>query len=424
MTSDPRILFVDQTGNLGGAELCLADLATHLRSRCAVFLFESGPFQELLEKGGVRTIVVRASAPKANVRKKAKHSAYFLTIPAFIWLVVSLSRSARGFDLLYANTAKALIVTAVTGLLLRKPFLFHLHDIIDVAHFSSLNRWLLVTAANLADGIVANSEATAAAYRKAGGTNRNLRVVPNGFRVERFRTNVEILSREIRASVGARDRLVVGLFGRITAWKGQKILIEALQQLPDVAAVIVGDALFTDEDRQYKRELVALASRLDVDSRIYFAGFQADILPYLNAVDLVVHCSISAEPFGRVIVEASLAGKPVIAARCGGPAEIIEDRVTGILVSPGDPGELARAIKEVQSDRIWAEKLATFGREVAAERFALERILDEWGDFINTTFRGVVKPQVRISEGVRQTSPKQPEVGLTGGAQHAFSDRP
>jgi len=128
VTSDPRILFVDQTGKLGGAEFCLADLAIWVRHRCTVFLFEPGPFQEFLEENGVDVAVVGGQlggslALPLNVRKNAKLSAYFIAVPAFIWLVISLCRVAGGFDLLYANTAKALVATAVTALLLRKPFL-------------------------------------------------------------------------------------------------------------------------------------------------------------------------------------------------------------------------------------------------------------------------------------------------------------
>jgi len=177
------ILFVDQTGKLGGAELCLADLAVHLRGRSAVLLFEPGPFQRLLEEGGVNTIVVgeRVGGPvlPTNVSKKSKAMAYVLAFPAFLGLLIRTLRVARAFDVLYANTAKALVITALVGRILRKPFLFHLHEILSAEHFNPFNRWLLVTAANFATGIIANSEATAEAYRKAGGRNRNLTVVPN-----------------------------------------------------------------------------------------------------------------------------------------------------------------------------------------------------------------------------------------------------
>ena len=379
-----------------------------------VFLFESGPFLTLLEENGVRTTAIKASAPKTTIHKKTKLVSYLQAGPGFIWLVIKLMRLARGFDLLYSNTAKAAVVTAAAAVVLGKPFLVHLHDVIDAEHFGCLNRWLLVTAANLAKGVVANSEATAKAYRDAGGRNANLVVVPNGFREERFQVDVESLSREIRASMAVRDGALVGLFGRISPWKGQQILIEALPQLPEVSAVIVGEALFTDEDRQYKRELVDLAGSLGVRDRVHFAGFQRDVLPFFRAVDLVVHCSTSAEPFGRVIVEALLAGRPVIATRLGGPAEIIEDRVTGLLVSPGNPAELAQAIRELLADRLLAEELVLAGKEAMSRRFGLEQVLAKWTEFIKRSFDGVNTQSVGGSKRTERNRTKEGRGELKG----------
>ena len=379
----PKILFIDYTGELAGGQLCLADIAIHLRNRSEVFLFESGPFRELLEKNGVTVRLPRGRTVNLSVRKKSGVLAYLASVPVLISLVFSLARVAQSFDLLYANTAKAVMVAIPVSILVRKPLLVHLHDIIGAEHFNRLNSWLLVTGANLAKGMVANSEATAAAYRKAGGRNRNLRVIPNGFAVDRFDTDVSVLSERVRKSLGGDESPLIGLFGRIAAWKGQKVLVEALGRLPNANGVVVGDALFTDQDQQYKRELVLLAEQIGISQRVHFAGFQSEVLPYLKAVDVVVHCSTAPEPFGRVIVEAQLAGKPIIATRGGGPSEIIEDRVTGILVQPNDPAALALAIQELLEKPKWAQELAVNGRQAAIRRFGLDSVLKEWTAFID-----------------------------------------
>jgi glycosyltransferase involved in cell wall biosynthesis len=382
VTSDPQILFIDHTGELAGGQLCLSDIAISLRNQCQVFLFESGPFREFMERNGVTVCVPDRRTASLSVRKKSGRFAYLASIPILISLIFNLARVAKGFDLLYANTAKALMVSIPVALLLRKPLLFHLHDIIGAEHFNRINSWLLVTGANLANGIVANSEASAAAYRRAGGRNRNLKVIPNGFPLERFAGGESKSKQALRESFADADPPVVGLFGRIATWKGQKILVEALSKLPKVNGIIVGEALFTDEDQQYKRDVIALAEKLGLSKRLRFAGFQTDVLPYLEAVDVVVHCSISPEPFGRVIVEAQLAGKPVIATKGGGPSEIIEDRVTGILVPPNDSNELAKAIELLLENRDWAQKLAENGRREAIRRFGLNSVLAEWTSYM------------------------------------------
>jgi glycosyltransferase involved in cell wall biosynthesis len=410
VTSDPQILFIDHTGELAGGQLCLADIVVRLRNRCAVFLFERGPFGEFLEKQGVTVRLPKGEVSALSVRKKSGWLAYLASGPNLLSLVRCLAREAKGFDLLYANTAKALMVTAVTALLLRKPFLFHLHDIISPEHFNRLNSWLLVTGANLANGIVANSEASAAAYRKEGGKNRNLIVIPNGFEIERFAVEASAPVRAIRTAIGAENRPLVGLFGRIAAWKGQKVLIQALSSLPEVSGVLVGEALFTDEDQQYKGELIHLLEKLGLSNRVQLVGFQLDILPYLKAVDLVVHCSVSPEPFGRVIVEAQLAGKPVIATRGGGPSEIIQDRLTGILVEPNDPKHLAKAIRELLEDRKWAGELAARGRQAAIARFGLENVLNSWTEFIYRTALGSRTSRSPNRESLRSAMKSPSEV--------------
>jgi len=129
--------------------------------------------------------------------------------------------------------------------------------------------------------------------------------------------------------------------------------------------------------------LLVLVEELGMTRRVHFAGFQNDVLPYLKAVDVVVHCSTSPEPFGRVIVEAQLAGKPVIATRGGGPSEIIEDRITGFLVTPNDPNELALVIQELLEKPKASEELATNGRRAAVQRFGLESVLEQWTAFID-----------------------------------------
>jgi len=398
---DPRILFVDQTGELGGAELCLADLAIRLRNRGSVFLFEAGPFEELLKQNGVDVRLANRAGPKPSVSKRSRFYAYLFALPGLLSLIGDLARAAKGFDLLYANTAKAMMVTTAVGLLLRKRFLFHLHDMIDAAHFSRLNRWLLVLAANLATGVVANSEATAAAYRRSGGRNRNLAVVPNGFRLELFQGN----GPELRPAIASEGRSVIGMFGRITSWKGQKVLIQALAQVPDVTAVFVGAPLFTDEDKTYQQELIVQAKELGVADRVQFAGFQRNILPYLKAVDLVAHCSISPEPFGRVIVEALLAGKPVIATRGGAPAEIIEDGVTGVLVSPNESAELAAAIRSLLADPVRASQMAARGREIVSKRYSLDHLLPEWIEFIDRSASWKATRQSGGSASLRHSEP-------------------
>lgn len=368
------ILFIDQSGELGGAELCLADLAEFSRPHSAVFLFQTGPFVDFLRAKEIAVHVAVLPRAAAGVGKAAGLFSYLWAVPAMGLLIYRAMRVARNFDLLYANTAKALIVVSVVAFLLRKKFCFHLHDILNAEHFSSVNRRLIVSLANRSRAVVANSLATAQAYQSSGGKKHLLRVIPNGFNISQFQSALGSQSPE--RAPGAFP--IVGLFGRITRWKGQHIFIRALAQLSGVRGLIVGEAFFTEEDRAYAREISSLAAELRIAERIQFAGFQRDILPSLQAVDLVVHCSTSPEPFGRVIVEAMLAGRPVIASKAGGAMEILKDEATGLLVEPGNSQALAAAIQKLLGNRELAAKMGQAAKRDAEERFSLDRILQRW----------------------------------------------
>jgi glycosyltransferase involved in cell wall biosynthesis len=382
MRNYPGILFLDQSGELGGAELCLADLAEFCRDRSAVLLFQDGPFAGLLRAKNVPVIIATLPQVAVRVNKSAGVSAYLCAVPAIGLLIYRAMKSAKDFELLYANTAKALVVAAMLAFLLRKKFCFHLHDIVNSDHFSAINRRLIVALANRAQAVVANSQATAEAYKSAGGKNRRIRVVHNGFKPFDFGSGSSTRPTGTRCGTEAGNSPVVGLFGRITPWKGQHVFIKALVELPDVRGLIVGDALFTREDRSYAQELRDLVAHLRIADRIHFTGFCPDILPLLLSVDVVAHCSTSPEPFGRVIVEAMLAGRPVIATRAGGAMEIVSDNQTGLLVEPGDSHALAAAIQRLLENREFAAEMGRAAKRDAEQRFRLDRILQEWNECI------------------------------------------
>jgi glycosyltransferase involved in cell wall biosynthesis len=112
-----------------------------------------------------------------------------------------------------------------------------------------------------------------------------------------------------------------------------------------------------------------------VQDRVHFLGFRRDIPELLHVVDAVVHTSIAAEPFGRVVVEGMLAGRPVVATRAGGVLEIIDDGRTGLLVPPGDAAALAQVLARIQAQPEAFREMAAAGQADAQTRFALSSVL-------------------------------------------------
>ncbi|MFL6519569.1 MAG: glycosyltransferase [Chthoniobacterales bacterium] len=367
-----RILFVHDAAIIGGAELHLLSVARHFRESATVVLFADGPFRQALEAAGVRVRVFGSRWVVRGVRREGPRFS-FANIASVIRLVWLTAHAARGSDLIYANSPKAVLVVSIARLVRRKPVIWFLHDLLIETHFSPQSIRLLVAAANrTAARIVANSKATAAAFVAAGGRGDRTRVVYYGVDAAPFTdTGVELSA--LRADLRPDGSYIAGIFGRMTRWKGQDVVLRALVNVPSVVAVFVG----AEEDPAFAEELRRLAHELRISDRVRFLGFREDVPQLMRAVDCVVHVPTDPEPFGRVVVEGVLARRPVIATRYGGIPEIIENGVSGILIAPGSPDELANALRRVFSDRGAAAEMAATGRARALAFFNDKRMLSE-----------------------------------------------
>jgi glycosyltransferase involved in cell wall biosynthesis len=146
-----------------------------------------------------------------------------------------------------------------------------------------------------------------------------------------------------------RSCFVVGIVGRLAEWKGQDVFLRAFAMAfpdGDEQALVVGSAMFGED--AFADHLMRLASQLGIAERVSFTGFTDDVTSKLADMDVLVHASVVAEPFGQVIVEGMVCGLPVVATRGGGPSEIIEDGVTGLLYEPGNDEELARILLQLE----------------------------------------------------------------------------
>jgi glycosyltransferase involved in cell wall biosynthesis len=371
-----RILFVSYTAMLGGGELCLLDFAKAYRDTSEVLLLTDGNLKPRLESLGVKVNLLTSSRSLADV-KVSSGLASLKSIGELWRLGRQVAQKSKDFDLIHVNNQKGFVVAAIARFLGGAPVVWHLHDILTADIFSPLNRRIAVTLANwCATRVMVNSQATADAFIAAGGNSRLLRTVHNGFDSEvfdRVKDNQAGLREELRIP---RDRPLVGIFSRLSYWKGQHILLEAAMQLPNVHLLLVGEALFGEAE--YSERLKNMAMQDSLKGRVHWLGFREDISALMKACNVIAHCSTAPEPFGRVIVEAQLAKRPAIATIGGGTGEIIEDQVTGLLVSPNDPQLLAKAIQSIISDRDFANSLTAAAYEQAKTKFSITSVCAEF----------------------------------------------
>jgi glycosyltransferase involved in cell wall biosynthesis len=164
------------------------------------------------------------------------------------------------------------------------------------------------------------------------------------------------------------DGPVISIVGRLQAVKGHRIYLEAARAVlaarPDAKFWIVGDG-------ELRRELEAVVSKDGLRSAVSFLGYRSDALQLIAMSDVVVSAS-HYESFGRVVLEASALGRPVVATAVGGTPEIVIDGETGLLVPAADPAGLARAVLRLLNDPEFAQRLGAAGRAFVRQRYSLE----------------------------------------------------
>ncbi len=206
-----------------------------------------------------------------------------------------------------------------------------------------------------------------------------LRMIPRGVDPAVFdpaRVNGDRVPRLIAAWRVADGQPTIVLPGRLTRWKGQAVLIDALARMRNTDAVVI--LAGADQGRhRYAAELAAQARRLNVEHRVRIVGNVDDMPAALKLSDVVVNASTDPEAFGRVVIEAQAMARPVIATDHGGAVETVAHGVTGWRVRPGDATELARMLDQVLD--MPAEARLDVGRQARAmvcERFTVKAMQD------------------------------------------------
>jgi glycosyltransferase involved in cell wall biosynthesis len=369
------ILFFDHTARLGGGEIALFNLVRALdysRYLPVVVLGANGRFQEKLCNAGIETHVIPLDPTIGETRKETLGLRSTLRAPMLLGLAVYCWKLAafikqRRVDALHTNSLKADLLGALSARLAGVRLIWHVRDRIDrdylPAPAAKAFRWFCRV---LPDYVIANSAATMASLGMKAGRRQS--VVHDG---------VSEVSPSV--SSAATQPMIVGLVGRIAPWKGQQVFLQAAhlvrQRFPNVRYQIIGSAMFGEET--YERELRALTSSLGLDDVLEFTGFLENVREAIGRLELLVHASITGEPFGQVVTEGMALGKPIVATNGGGIPEIVKHLRTGLLVSMGSAEEMAKAILWLLEDPMRARLMGEAGRERVHEHFMISQTARE-----------------------------------------------
>jgi glycosyltransferase involved in cell wall biosynthesis len=342
-----KVVYLDHVARLSGGEIALLRLLPHLdRVTPHVVLAEDGPLVQQLHLAGISTEVLPLTDSVRHLRKgDVDHRGLSPRVAgataAYVLRLAARLRQLRP-DLVHTNSLKAGVYGSLAARIAGIPMIWHVRDRIEDDYLPH-PAVLLVRrmSRHLATAVVANSRSTMETLAAPSRPVVIYSVLP------------EVLSEApMRQRTNGRP-LTFGIVGRLAPWKGQDLFLRAFARAfpqGEERAAVVGGALFGEDE--YARTLPGLAEALGIAGRVELRGHRADVWDELAAIDVLVHASVTPEPFGQVILEGMAAGVPVIAARAGGPAEILQDDVTGVLYEPADVGALASAMRRMLDSRL------------------------------------------------------------------------
>ncbi|SLG46009.1 glycosyltransferase family 4 protein [Mycobacteroides abscessus] len=376
-----RATFVAHTAAPSGAELATLRLLSAIRNSStglilepSVVYTEDGPMVSAMKSQGIPASVLANTFDSRSVTIRG--SSWLRRLAGATSLVRigwSLGAAVRehGTDVLVAGSTKALIMSAVAAKRARIPLVWHVHDRISAEYFGSTLAFLIRLLGKLvADGYIANSRSTESSLRP--GRLPGVIAYPG--------LDFQHTPAVEHAPQRPAAETVIAVVGRLTQWKGQDVFLRALAntRVRPQRVYLVGGTFFGEES--FRTELEDLASELQLP--VTFTGHLDDPTDILSIADILVHCSVIAEPFGQVVVEGLRAGCAVIATQPGGPAETIESGVHGLLVRAGDTGQLTDALDRLIEDRDLRIRLAQAGRD-RARRFDIADSAQTVGTFLS-----------------------------------------
>lgn len=357
----PTVLHLIDSYGPGGAETIYCDLVSGLdrerwRSIAAVpqagWLFDS--------------LCARGATPRVVPTTGSFDIRFLRRLDALL--------TAERVDLVHAHLVTSGLYGGLAGRLRGVPVICTLHGQTD---FGPSVRWgtsKMRLLGKFATRIVAVSESLRRLALATGVEASRLEVIYNGIDTEMFAPGSV---RSLRGELGIDDdEVLIGAVGNVRRSKDYAVLLKAAARLRSDSTryrfVIAGRAtgpLFDD--------LIRTRRELGLENVVTFAGFREDIAHLMQNLDVFVTTS-SSEGFSLTTVQAMACGVPVVATRSGGPEEIVEDGVTGLLVPTGSPDAVAGAIHALVAAPERRARLARAGRAAVQDRFRTAAMLDAY----------------------------------------------
>jgi glycosyltransferase involved in cell wall biosynthesis len=284
--------------------------------------------------------------------------------------LIALIRHER-IQVLNAHRAEGHLFSILASLMLgRRVAVVRTRGDIRPPKSHRLNRWLHLSRT---DAVVLPAEALRQPVRESlGQTPARLEVIAPGVDASGYTST--LTPQQGRLALGwPEKKTLVGIVGRLSPVKGHRIFLKAarqtLSECPHVTFAVVGGG-----DERSSSELRRLAERLGIADRVRFTGRVDQTRRYIEAFNVAVVASIGSEAICRVALEYMALGRPVVGTRVNAVPEVVAHGTTGLLVPPGDPQAMSRALVTLLKDPHRARTYGLAGRRRVENEFTLDHL--------------------------------------------------
>jgi len=371
MSSKLKVLQVIPKLGYGGAETGCYDLAHYLsENNCSSFIVTSGgELTKYIDKKKVRLIRLPVNSKNPLLIFFNSIALVFIILFNNISIVHARSRAPAWSCLLATKITRRKFVTTFHGTYNFKNSIKKFYNSVMVKSD------LIIAGSNFIFSHV-NSN-----YSKYLNIQKKFLVIFRGINVDYFDPSTTLESEEDKLITNwglNKNKKIILMPGRLTAWKGQEIFIEALNIVnkelgyESFFAVILGG----DQGRNvYSKKIKRLVEQYRLTNQLKFIEHCKDMPLAYKVSNLIVSASIEPESFGRVAVEAQSMKKPIIASDIGGSNETIIKNQTGFLFEAGNPESLSKKIIEVLNlDETTLKSVGIEGRKNVIKKFNVEKM--------------------------------------------------
>ena len=375
-----KILYLHAGAEMYGADKVLLELIKGLDKgefEVHVILPNDGVLVSSLEEAGAKVKVINYPILRRKYFNPSGILEYFSSYNRYSKQIADYAKG-NGITLIHNNTTAVL-----EGIYLKRklklPLIWHVHEIIVKP--KAISDFINFLMGSYADKIVTVSNAVANHVKQSHYVKDDqVQVIYNGVDNAVYKM---MDASGVRDQFGiAQDALVIGMVGRVNAWKGQGNFLEAvtpiLESNPKAVAFLAGSAFDGEEWRM--DELEKAISDSPVAGQIKRIDYYNKTTELYNMFDIFVLPSTNPDPLPTVVLEAMACGKPVVGYRHGGVCEMVKEGENGLLVTPNQPVELSKAIQELAEN---TEKRAQFGEasiKRQTELFSLESYIKNFSD--------------------------------------------